>query len=104
LLYFDNADDLIPDNDPRFGMLDDAIVIELALQEHRESWFAWKEYRAFCGEHRQLGPISASEWREVAAKLANRQRSGSFVGHRYASGDQRSRFQMLNPLPRIDLN
>ena len=41
LLYFDNADDLIPDNDPRFGMLDDAIVIELALLEHRESFTAW---------------------------------------------------------------
>ncbi len=104
LLYFDNADDLIPDNDPRFGMLDDAIVIELALHEHRESFAAWRDYRAFCGAHRELGPISAVEWREVSASIASRQRSRSFVSHRYGSSDQRSCFQMLNPLPRIDLN
>lgn len=103
LLYFDNADDLIPDNDPCFGMLDDAIVIELALHEHRESFSAWKSYRAFCGEHRELGPISAVEWREVAANIASRQRFRSFVSHRYGNSDQRSRYQMFNPLPRIDL-
>ncbi len=103
LAYFDLADDLIPDSDPRFGLLDDAIVIEMALDEHREVWAAWQEYRRFCDRHSDLGTITVRQWRELCE--AARQRQESFVELRYARSDQRTRYQMLGALPpRIELH
>jgi hypothetical protein len=103
LVYFDNADDLIPDSDPHFGLLDDAIVIEMALEEHRETWAAWQDYRRFCATHRELGPLTGGQWRQLC-DATQRMRSESFVEPRYARLGQRSRYRLLDPLPRIDLN
>lgn len=50
LAYFCDTEDLIPDDNPRFGLLDDAIVLDLALQASRHEWLARCEYLAFCAE------------------------------------------------------
>ncbi len=103
LRYFDKADDLIPDDDPQFGLLDDAIVIELALAEHREVWSAWQEYRQFCSRHRELGPVSRQQWLDLRARVNAPDARHSYVDKTYAD-DRRSRYRMTQPLPRLDLN
>ena len=103
LLYFDKSDDMIPDSDPQFGLLDDAIVIEIALAEHREVWAAWQEYRLFSHRHSALGEISGDEWLALR-NAAARTREESFLEPHYARSDQRSRYQKLPALPRLDLH
>lgn len=103
LLYFDKSDDLIADETPRFGLLDDAIIIELALTEHREVWAAWNDYRAFCTRHAAQGAVTPADWK-ILSEATSRARAVSFVSNHYARSDQRSRYQMLDALPRIDLN
>jgi len=104
LAYFDQTDDLIPDDNPQFGLLDDAIVIGMALDEHREVWSAWQDYRRFCADHAELGPMTRTQWIELTTRISERTRRQSFVEHRYANQDQRSRYCMTSALPRIDLN
>ena len=48
LAYFVDADDLIPDRIPGLGYLDDAIMVELVLQELRHEIDA---YQKFCDFH-----------------------------------------------------
>lgn len=44
LAYFVEPDDLIPDSNSRYGYLDDAFVLKLALAESNHEWFAWCDY------------------------------------------------------------
>lgn len=105
LIYFDQIDDLIPDSEPAFGLLDDAIVIELALAEHREVWAAWSDYRRVCVQHRELAPISSRQWLDLRGASAMREpREHSYVELRYARSGQRSRYLKLDALPRLDLS
>jgi uncharacterized membrane protein YkvA (DUF1232 family) len=49
LVYFCDPDDLIPDDIPGLGFIDDAIMIELAFRELRheiEAYMDFREYRA----------------------------------------------------------
>jgi uncharacterized membrane protein YkvA (DUF1232 family) len=49
LVYFCDPDDLIPDEIPGLGFIDDAIMIELAFRELRheiEAYMDFREYRA----------------------------------------------------------
>lgn len=105
LVYFADADDLIPDADPRFGLLDDAIVIELALARHDREWLAWQEYRAFQRGHAELGPIDRETWLRLRREAAER-RSGaaSYVGRRFVEASGRGSYRLLDALPRLDLN
>jgi uncharacterized membrane protein YkvA (DUF1232 family) len=57
LSYFADPDDLIPDRIPGLGYLDDAIMIELVLQELRHEIEA---YERFC-EFREAGRPKAGE-------------------------------------------
>lgn len=106
LAYFNDPADLIPDDHPKFGLLDDAIVIELALTEHRRDWLAWQEFAALRGECRGLGPMDRMRWltlRRELPRLVDDARSRSYVGPRYAIAG-RTRYRMLDDLPRLDMN
>jgi len=44
LNYFADPNDVIPDDSPHFGLLDDALVIEMALVAQQDEWSAWQEF------------------------------------------------------------
>jgi len=46
LAYFSDQCDLIPDASPQFGLLDDALVVELALRRHLPEWHEWRRFDA----------------------------------------------------------
>ncbi len=71
LVYFSDQCDLIPDANPRFGLLDDAVVIELALREQRDEWLAWLAFDAARMRHPELGDLLD---REGWLGLSERQR------------------------------
>ncbi|MBD8527215.1 DUF1232 domain-containing protein [Pseudomarimonas arenosa] len=75
--YFIDDDDLIPDQSSQFGLLDDAIVLELALADHNHEWQAWREYRRFLRDYPQFAALDRDGWmdmREQELKLALRHR------------------------------
>jgi uncharacterized membrane protein YkvA (DUF1232 family) len=47
LAYFVDPDDLIPDRIPGIGYLDDAIMVELVVQELKHEIDAYEKFRAF---------------------------------------------------------
>jgi uncharacterized membrane protein YkvA (DUF1232 family) len=47
LAYLCDPEDLIPDDIPGIGMLDDAVMIELVFQELRHELEAYEDYRRF---------------------------------------------------------
>ncbi|MCA9509126.1 MAG: YkvA family protein [Myxococcota bacterium] len=47
LAYFANPGDLIPDDVPVFGFLDDALMIKLVEQEFRHELWAFRKFRTF---------------------------------------------------------
>jgi uncharacterized membrane protein YkvA (DUF1232 family) len=55
LAYFVDPDDLIPDKIPGLGYLDDAIMVELVVQELRHEIEA---YESFCAFRAERGPDS----------------------------------------------
>ncbi len=105
LRYFVDTDDLIPDADPNFGLLDDAIVIELALSVHGREWLAWQEFSAFRRGHPELSGIDRALWASRRREWAQRRRGeSSFVAPRFARADDAGRYNQLVALPRIDLH
>jgi uncharacterized membrane protein YkvA (DUF1232 family) len=74
LAYFVDPDDLIPDRIPGLGYLDDAIMVELVVQELRHEIEA---YEAFCAFRRESQPapdaIEASRLR-LQARMRRRRR------------------------------
>jgi uncharacterized membrane protein YkvA (DUF1232 family) len=51
LAYFVDPDDLIPDRIPGLGYLDDAIMVELVLQELRHELDAYQKFCEFAQSH-----------------------------------------------------
>ncbi len=79
LAYFVDEKDLIPDDNLKFGLLDDAIVIELALAEHEHEWLAWQEFDRFRRDYPQCGSLDREGWlnlrrSELDAALRHRRR------------------------------
>jgi uncharacterized membrane protein YkvA (DUF1232 family) len=74
LAYFVDPDDLIPDRIPGLGYLDDAIMVQLVVQELRHEIEAYETFCAFRRE-RQPGPdaIEASRLR-LQARMRRRRR------------------------------
>ncbi len=64
LAYFAEPEDLIPDNIPGLGFLDDAIMIELVVRELRHEIEAYEDFRDFRARVRSEGGRRAGVTRE----------------------------------------
>lgn len=62
LAYFVDPDDLIPDDNARFGFLDDAFVLKLALAESQHEWFAWCDYVDYVAANPDDAGIDRATW------------------------------------------
>ncbi|MFN3843556.1 MAG: YkvA family protein [Rehaibacterium terrae] len=62
LAYFCERMDLIPDDASHFGLLDDAIVLAMALSDCAETWCDWREYRAWREACPEAGPLDRRQW------------------------------------------
>lgn len=67
LVYFSDPDDLIPDHIEVIGLLDDAIMLELALRRLQP---VLRAYAGFCRYRESLGPLPL----DPAARLGYAQR------------------------------
>lgn len=100
LAYFNNPEDLIPDNLPGVGYLDDAIMVELLCRELKPEIDAYEDfvvYRASEAKRRNLDPaeLNRSDFlkaREHAllARMRRRRRGGGGGG-----GGRRSPFSLF---------
>lgn len=77
LAYLDEPEDMIPDAHPRYGLLDDALVLEIALAAHRGEWLAWQEFDAFRRRHCPDEMLAREDWLCVRRWM---QRHGPAVG------------------------
>ena len=77
LAYLDEPDDLIPDSHPRYGLLDDALVLEIALSTHRDEWQAWREFEDFRRRRFPGETLTREEWLALRRHL---QREGARGG------------------------
>ncbi|RPH95505.1 MAG: DUF1232 domain-containing protein [Lysobacterales bacterium] len=90
LAYFSDPEDLVPDDVPGLGFLDDAIMIELVCRELRHEIQA---YRDFCADRAaepgRLGeealPLERSDWLEerrqqLHSRMRRRRRQGKSGG------------------------
>ncbi|MEZ5465746.1 MAG: YkvA family protein [Lysobacteraceae bacterium] len=72
LHYFVDPDDLIPDQQPRYGLLDDALVIDIAIRARHHEWLAWHEFDRFRRELRARGdfrPLDREQWLAARREL-----------------------------------
>lgn len=99
LAYLCEADDLIPDHEPGFGLLDDAIVLELALGASHHEWMAWREYLDFCAADPLRAPLDRETWmhlrRERLAESMRRRRPASHFDAFPADAFHRERHSYL---------
>jgi hypothetical protein len=96
LAYFVNPDDLIPDNTPVLGYLDDAIMIEICERELAPELGAYREFCDFRqneAERRGMDPatVGRAEWlserREELQDRMHRRRARDFgTGYGNSSG------------------
>jgi len=80
LAYFSDPEDLVPDHIPVLGFLDDAIMIELVVEELKDDIDAFEEFCAY--REREEGrsgdaTITREEWldskrRELHSRMRNR--------------------------------
>lgn len=81
LAYFSEPDDLIPDNVPGLGFLDDAIMVELVVRELRHEIEAYQDFCAFrtsrdASARRGDDPVTREEWLAARRKaLQSRMRN-----------------------------
>jgi len=83
LAYFSDPEDLVPDHIPVLGFLDDAIMIELVVEELKDDIDAFEEFCAY--REREEGrsgdaTITREEWldskrRELHSRMRNRRKS-----------------------------
>ena len=72
LAYFADPSDLVPDHIPGLGFLDDAIMVELVLQEMRPELDAYTEFCAYRAEEQAQAGIDS---KEKNRRLQERRRS-----------------------------
>jgi uncharacterized membrane protein YkvA (DUF1232 family) len=64
LIYFVDPDDLIPDRIPGLGYLDDAIMIELVVQELKHDIQAYEDFCGFRSGRKKVDPEVVEKRRE----------------------------------------
>jgi uncharacterized membrane protein YkvA (DUF1232 family) len=71
LAYFHNPADLIDDDVPVLGLIDDAIMIELVARELKHQLEAYDEFCTFRSSEEQLRgkDVSRAEWLDAKQKL-----------------------------------
>jgi len=80
LAYFADPHDIIPDDVPGFGLLDDAVVIELVCQTLRHDIEAYQDFRKFreaeeTRRGKSVDPLSPEQWVQTRrAQLHDRMR------------------------------
>ena len=83
LAYFSEPTDLIPDHIPALGFLDDAIMIELVVEDLRENidaFIEFCEYREREKTRRDPATITSEDWldskrKELHSRMRNRRSS-----------------------------
>ena len=89
LAYFVDPDDLIPDKVPGIGYLDDAIMVELVVQELRHEIEAYDDFCVFRKSRPKKAPAEALESRrlQLQSRMRRRRRRdrGARAGKRTAS-------------------
>lgn len=96
LAYLTDPYDLIPDNEPRYGLLDDALVLEIALVHNRTEWHAWHEYDQFRRRHCDGEPLQRADWLALRRRLQRGQRRIPHDDPRAASPFHRERHSYLD--------
>lgn len=85
LAYFAEPEDLIPDNIPGLGFLDDAIMIELVVRELRHEIDAYQDFRKYrerlLREQGHNAPVSRKGWldnrrNELQTRMRRRRKRG----------------------------
>jgi uncharacterized membrane protein YkvA (DUF1232 family) len=99
LSYFSEADDLIPDDIPGLGFLDDAIMIEIVSDALKHEIQAYRDFVVFrAAEQARLGEaaddVERSDWlasrrQQLHSRMRRRRRRGS------GGGGSRSPFSLL---------
>lgn len=90
LAYFSEADDLIPDDIPGLGFLDDAIMIEIVSKALRHEIQAYRDFVVFrAAEQARLGEdaesVERSDWlatrrQQLHSRMRRRRRRGDGGG------------------------
>ena len=85
LSYFAEPQDLIPDQVPGLGFLDDAIIVELVVADLAPELDAYADFCRFRGSKSKLvgtssNPVAREEWlgsrrRQLHARMRRRRRS-----------------------------
>ncbi len=68
LQYFTQEDDLIPDDIPKIGLLDDCIMIDIVEQKIKEKMQAYKEYVSAAKIYGKNKCYSTKDWKETQRK------------------------------------
>ncbi len=91
LSYFNDPEDIIPDNIPVLGLIDDAIMIELVVRELKPEIDA---YNDFCDYRKTAPAASRDEWLEAKrrALFARMRRRRQGLGGRRSG---RPRFRLF---------
>lgn len=90
LAYFTEPEDLIPDNIPGLGFLDDAIMVELVVRELKHEIEAYQDFCDFRDGHQsdrgRTAKTHREDWlygrREELQSRMRRRRHGKAVGRR----------------------
>jgi uncharacterized membrane protein YkvA (DUF1232 family) len=101
LTYFANPKDLIPDNVPVLGFLDDAIMIELVVRELQHEVEAYDDFIAYRNEEARLRGVDPStlktervEWAEARrVELLSRMKNRRLQSYNNSSGWRPSLFK-----------
>ncbi len=91
LAYFSSPDDILPDNVPVLGFLDDAIMIELCMRELQHEIEAYSDFRRWRddeatrrGEDKASLMLNRAEWAETrrleTIERMHRRRQESYTG------------------------